>query len=62
MIALANLSGTITDSNINGIVLLHLALVTLPCIFSNKVSDWFNLSLNYLKFTGVGQSNLIPYF
>ena len=38
-VILANVLGTITNTRINGLVLLHQALVMLPCIFTNKVSD-----------------------
>ena len=43
MVVLANVSGTITDTRINGLVLLNLVLVTMPCIFTNKVSDLVQL-------------------
>ena len=43
MVVLANVEGTITETRINGLVMLHLALMTLPCIFTNKVSDLVQL-------------------
>ena len=43
MVALANVKVTVTDTRINGFVLLHLTLVKLPRIFTNNVSDLVQL-------------------
>ena len=38
MVVLANVKGIITDTQINGLILLHLTLMKLPRILTNKVS------------------------